>query len=1136
MKKHLPHFSFLKLVYNNLLFYKTSNLWIFAAVAIATMVTAGALYVGDSVKFTLKKRAIEGLGWVSSAIYQHDRWFTTNLASEFRFNLETETALKPESIRISTAIKLDGSVTKPDESARANRVNVYGVDENFWDDSFRNVFKSMPPKHAILNETLADQLKLLPGDEFILRVKKPATLSLELPISLQENAYIGLRLRVHSIVSGKDMGNFSLQSSQLTPLNLFIHYHEIASAVDKTGAANLLLCNLDKSRFHPNYFEYLLTRSITPADCGIEVHMPIPGIAELRSKRVFIERFIVEKAFELIKSNRWQDVFETNAVEILAYLANLFSRDGRQTPYSIIVAAGEPFVESTIPDDGIVINRWLAEDLEAKVGDSIRVQYYLPESDGKLTEVTNLFRVAGVVEHNLPWFDKTLLPDIPGLAKAESTQDWNLGFPLVHKFRKKDDDYWRDYRGTPKAFIKLSTGKKLWANRFGEATAVRFKIKDQNITSETLSRFAYNLIKECGSAAFGFVFLPVRDNLVNSAEKSQDFGGLFLGFSFFLIISALSLVALLFSLNLERRYREFGTYFAVGFTGAEISKLLFCETIFMILLGTLTGAMLGAGYSKLMLHFLSTIWKDATGGVELEFHMRPSSFLTGVLSAVFCSLFVIFLTIKRLKKMTIRRIFSQSYPERMDVSEKPAKNIFKIIKSAIPLILIVAGILNAFYLIFTGNYTSAGGFFLSGMLILAGGILFLPTVLRSFSVTHFSQPNLTLLSLRSASRNIKRTVLTAGMFASGFFILISVSVFRLASDTGSKFPSSGTGGFDLIAETTIPIFKDLNTEEGLSYYGLNKTDLGDVFFVPFRVKEGDEASCLNLNRAIKPRLIACDWRLLTNRFSFSMYDRNPEPESNWELLGRVITNKTDGGEELIIPAIGDAASIQWAMGKKLGDTIDYTDEFGRNFKIKIVAGLANSIMQGNLIINEEIFRRLFPGVSGYQFFLIDCKNANIEDVSIILSRAFSDYGMEIIKSSRRLAQFNAVQNTYIGAFQILGGLGFLLGCIGIAIILIRNVLERRNELAVMVAVGFSEKTVRNMVILEHTFVIFAGFILGIVPAAISIAPSIFGKASQFSFTFPLLLIIGSGIMGVLWTNLASNLAFKTRLIDALRIE
>jgi ABC-type antimicrobial peptide transport system permease subunit len=1127
--------TFTKLIFNNLSFYKAANLWVFAAVTIAAMAITGALFIGDSVRFTLKNRAAERLGWVGSAMYAADRWFTTELGLRLRTNLNS--SLPNAQVKTTYAIKLDGSVAKPDETGRANRVNIYGVTHDFWNEKGREKFDTLPPKNALINQPLAEHLNVKPGDEVIIRIKKPVALSFELPISLQENAYVGMRVRIHAIISGKEMGNFSMTANQLPPFNLFMRYDEIAKAVDKTGMANLLLCNLDSWAISGGRTTNLLTESLTPDDCGIEFRLVRDNLAELRSQRVFIEKAVCDKAVALANSEKWREVFDTNAIFILTYLANLFSRDGKQTPYSIITAANEPIVPGNLKDDEILIIRWLADDLDAKPGDAIHVQYYLPDAGGKLVEATNTFRVAAIVPHELPWFDKTLLPEIPGLAKAESTQDWNLGFPLIHKFRKKDDDYWRDYRGTPKAFIPISTGKKLWSNRFGELTAVRFRIKNNQTNDVTLRQFATDLVKNCGAGSFGYSFEPIRANSLIAAENSQDFGGLFLGFSFFLVVSALLLVALLFSLNIERRFREFGIYMAVGFSHKDVAKLVFYEVFAIITTGAVVGGIFGMLYSKLMLQFLSTVWREVSGGMDWEFYGSTASFCIGVCSAILCSFIAVFSTIRRLKNKSIKNIFQQGIAAPSVTADTRKSNPFRnILRTGIPILLIVLGILNAVKLIVTRQFSGAEGFFISGVLLLSGTLMILPTILRASSTASLGYTGMTSLAIRSAARNIKRTVLTAGMFACGFFILVSVSVFRLDVGKDVKKPSSGTGGFDLIAECSIPVIKDLNTEDGLNNYGLDKSSVGNAFFVPFRVKEGDEASCFNLNRAVRPRLLGGDWRLLTNRFTFSMYEKKINVNSPWELLNQVSTNYENGLEIPVVPAIGDADSIQWSLGKKISDTIDFNDEFGHPFKIKIVGGVANSVLQGNLIINEEIFRRLFPGESGYKFFLIECRHSESAEVAKTLSRAFSDYGMEIVTTVRRLAQFNAVQNTYVGAFQILGGIGFLLGSVGIAIILFRNVLERRNELAVMVAVGFTEKSVRRLVITEHAIVIIAGIVIGIIPAIISLLPSITSESQKFSLRFVVVLIMASVVLSYIWTAVASRMALKTRLTDALRIE
>ena len=45
-----------------------------------------------------------------------------------------------------------------------------------------------------------------------------------------------------------------------------------------------------------------------------------------------------------------------------------------------------------------------------------------------------------------------------------------------------------------------------------------------------------------------------------------------------------------------------------------------------------------------------------------------------------------------------------------------------------------------------------------------------------------------------------------------------------------------------------------------------------------------------------------------------------------------------------------AGDVEPLAGKTLGDTITYTDEYGRPFSVKLVGGLASSIFQGSILI------------------------------------------------------------------------------------------------------------------------------------------------------------------------------------------
>jgi ABC-type antimicrobial peptide transport system permease subunit len=279
-----------------------------------------------------------------------------------------------------------------------------------------------------------------------------------------------------------------------------------------------------------------------------------------------------------------------------------------------------------------------------------------------------------------------------------------------------------------------------------------------------------------------------------------------------------------------------------------------------------------------------------------------------------------------------------------------------------------------------------------------------------------------------------------------------------------------------------------------------------------RVREGDEASCLNLNRAQQPRLLGVNPDALQERKAFGI---------DWSLLKQ---------NSEAIPAIGDEASIKWAMGKKIGDTLDYSDEQGRAFKIRIVAGAANSILQGQLLIDEGQFVKRFPGVSGYRMFFVDAPSNAVSEVSATLGRALQDSGMELVPAARRLAQFNAVQNTYLSTFQVLGGIGLLLGSLGLGVVVLRNVLERRGELGLLQAVGYRKRSLQWLVASENLALLLVGLLIGGLAAAVAVLP-VARRAD-----LPYETLVGVIIFGVASAWIATWFAMRGRLIDSLRAE
>jgi hypothetical protein len=250
-----------------------------------------------------------------------------------------------------------------------------------------------------------------------------------------------------------------------------------------------------------------------------------------------------------------------------------------------------------------------------------------------------------------------------------------------------------------------------------------------------------------------------------------------------------------------------------------------------------------------------------------------------------------------------------------------------------------------------------------------------------------------------------------------------------------------------------------------------------VRFVPFRLRPGDDASCLNLYEPRNPRILGAPAPFLREgRFAFQA--ALAEPENPWLLL------EDDPGDGAV-PAIADANSLTYVLHRKLGEEFAIEQE-GRRIRLRLVAALADSVFQSELIISEQNFLRLFPEIQGYRFFLLEGPPA----AAATVEETYSDRGLDVSLTADRLATFHRVENTYISTFQTLGGLGLLLGTAGLAAVLLRNVLEQRRELALLRATGFRSVDLAKLVLAENTLLLLGGLVSGLATALLAIAPAL----------------------------------------------
>jgi hypothetical protein len=537
-----------------------------------------------------------------------------------------------------------------------------------------------------------------------------------------------------------------------------------------------------------------------------------------------------------------------------------------------------------------------------------------------------------------------------------------------------------------------------------------------------------------------------------------------------------------------------------------------------------------------MLWGLATIWRRAVAESSLQYHATTASLLMGFFAGTVVAATTIWFTLRKQARQPARLLLAEGGEQHdFELKARPGPSS-KRHNSAIWLAFTagLGAVLVAGWGAFSHSGDSAGMFFGAGALLLIAGLAAFAAWLKSLA----GQPparrlTLTGLGVRTCARRRKRSLATSALLACGCFVIVAIGIFRLDANRDAVQKSSGTGGFSLMGNSTMPVIQDLNTRTGREFFGLSEPELSGVKVVALRVHDGDEASCLNLNRSRQPRLLGVKPELLAGRFTFAAVAKGLDPREGWNLLA---TRAMASRETEEIPAIGDANSIEWALGKKLGDALDYVDEHGRPFKVRLVAAVANSILQGSLIIDEGEFTRHFPGESGHRLFLLDTPGNSAAQVSAALSRALQDVGLELTPAAQRLNEFNAVQNTYLGTFQILGGLGLLLGSTGLGVVVLRNVLERRGQLGLFLAVGFRKRSLHRMILIEHGALLAIGLGIGILAAVLSVLPAIIAPGRQIPYLSLAITLVLVLLNGTIWTWLATKFALRGDLLAALRNE
>ncbi len=1092
-------------------------------VAVATAVLTGALLVGDSVRGSLRDLTLQRLGRIDSALVS-GHFFREALAAE----VEGEPAIwMPGTLEAGSGA----------DARRATRVSIVGVRHEFWKLGEGGPAEPIAVGSVAITEPLARELGVKAGDTILLRIPAAGAIPSDSPLGEKNDTSRGRRLKISEVLPAAGIARFALQPSQQLPRNLFVPLATLQAMLEKPGRVNAILVAgaANESAFKPQLADYGLR---------VEAIESPAKYVSISSEQLVLPVSVVAAAKKTFRGGEMQPV--------VTYLANSLvvgsGTEERRIPYSTItgvdsVAGIGPLLDAEgipvlLPDDEIALSRWAADDLGVKIGDTITFNYYEPESThGVLREhVPPLrLRLAHIVEleqegQPTAAADPQLTPALPGVTDQDSISDWDLPFELVETIRQQDEDYWDQYRTTPKAFVSLATAERLWGSRWGTISLVRVPGLPVESVSEKLAM-------ELQPADLGMTFLPIKQFGLAASSGTTPFDALFLGFSFFLIAAAVMLISLLFKLGVEQRAKELGTLGALGLRSRKVAWLLSSEGLAVASIGAVVGLALGVLYARLIITGLRTWWVAAVSTPFLTLHVTPRSLLIGWLVGVVVSWLTIRWSIRQLARLPLGRLLAGATEAPLKADELHTPSAWPRVREALVALSVALCVIG--YLL--RGESRAGIFFASGAAVLTLMLGEFRYQLRRLSRNKPSYRSLTLakLSALNTARHPGRSTLTIGLVATATFLITAISAFRL--DTGVE----GTGGFAFTATSDQPIYFDLNTPAGRTELGFADRDqeqLGNWKIYSLRVADGEDASCLNLYRPTQPRVLGLP-RSFIDRGGFGWADSDPiarqEKANPWALLDGTRGNDDNG--QPIVPVVLDISTAVYSLHLSgVGAQLVIRNAADRPMTLEVVGLLKNSVLQGNLLMSEANFLELFPDVSGYRYFLIEpskgATEADAHAIARILESTLSADGFDAMDAHEQLAGFLAVQNTYLSTFQSLGALGLLLGTVGLAVVQLRSVLERRGELALMRAGGFPARRLIKMVLSENAVLLLGGLVVGLVAAAMALLPQWVPQGASVPWLTLAGLLGTIAVVGLVAGWLATRSALKAPIVAALRGE
>lgn len=289
------------------------------------------------------------------------------------------------------------------------------------------------------------------------------------------------------------------------------------------------------------------------------------------------------------------------------------------------------------------------------------------------------------------------------------------------------------------------------------------------------------------------------------------------------------------------------------------------------MIGGLLGTAAAVGYAELMILGLKLWWNRAVGTQSLSVYILPATLAIGFVSSVVVAVLAVLWGLRQLKLLSPRELLNGATVPILTVAQQRRRGrrslVIGLALFAVALLMLAAALTGRFSQgeAFEGLSWGVVLFFLVGISLLIAGVMLIAGTLEgehSAAVHGRGAAGVARLGLRNTARHRQRSTASISLIAAATFVIVAVAAGRRNPAVETPELNSGNGGFRLVAQSTEPILPDLNTPSGRSNLQLSAPAgspdaslLSGSKFFAFRLRPGEDASCLNVYQTRLPTIL-----------------------------------------------------------------------------------------------------------------------------------------------------------------------------------------------------------------------------------------------------------------------------------------